>query len=114
MNMEKLKEEYWKVVSKTRQSGRISDSVKAKEEQYWDAFPEQVVRQALEIHIKNYPGYRESYTRGIMRNINKKLQVTGSIAPKKTNKSNRFNNFEQRNYSEADYDDMERRLLGLE
>lgn len=110
MSMEKLKEEYWKVVSKTRMSGRISDSVKAKEEQYWDAFPEQVVQQALEIHIKNYPGYKESYTRGIMRNINKKLQVTGAAKPIPGNK---FGNFHQRNYSEAEYDDMERKLLGL-
>lgn len=111
MSMEKLKEEYWKVIAKTRQSGRISDSVKAKEEQYWDAFPEQVVRQALEIHIKNYSGYRESYTRGIMRNINKKLQVAGKPVSKPGNK---FSNFNQRNYTEADYAALERKLLGLE
>lgn len=111
MSMEKLKEEYWKLIAETRTSGRISDSVKAKEEEYWDCFPEEVVKEALEIHIKNYRGYKENYTRGIMRNLKKKLDITGTV--KQPQKQNKFINFEQRNYSEQDYARMERELLGL-
>lgn len=111
MDVEKLKEEYWKVIAQTRTSGRISDSVKAKEQEYWDCFPEEVVREALEIHIKNYRGYKENYTRGIMRNLKKKLDITGTV--KQPKKENRWINFEQRNYSKQDYARMERELLGL-
>lgn len=108
MSMEKLKKEYWDVIAKTRTSGRISDNVKAKEEEYWDCFPQEVVEEALSIHIKNYKGYKENYTRGIMRNLKKKLELNGTIK-----QNNRFNNFEQPERTEEDYEALERELLGM-
>lgn len=109
---EKLKEEYWNVIAETRISKRISDNIKAKEQEYWDCFPDEVVEEALKIHIENYRGYKENYTRGIMRNLKKKLEVTGTV--KQPKKENRFLNFEQRGYTEQDYARLERELLGLE
>lgn len=69
--LEALKREYWKVVSRTRQSKRISQSVIDREEKYWSEYPDNVIAEALQIHISQYPEYKESYTRGIMNNISK-------------------------------------------
>lgn len=101
-----MKKKYWQVIAETRMSGRISDNVKRKEEEYWDCFPQEIVKEALSIHIKNYRGYKENYTRGIMRNLKKKMEVTGTVK-----KQNSFMNFKQREY---DYDALERELLGME
>lgn len=99
-----LKKEYWKVLSRTRQSGRISQSVKDKQEEYWSGFDEDVVEEALRIHISRYPDYKETYTRGIMRNLQIKKEKTG-----KAGTSNDFNNFEQNSY---DFDKLEKALVG--
>lgn len=98
---EELKEKYWRVVSRTRMSGRISQSVKEREEAYWCRFPASVVEEALRIHISRYPEYKECYTRGIMRNLNGKRET----APVK---QNQFQDFEQRDY---DFDELEKQLL---
>lgn len=101
--LEQLKKEYWQVVSKTRQSGRISQSVKDKEEEYWSGFDEDVIMEALRIHISSYPSYKESYTRGIMRNLQLKKDKTG-----KAGRENKFNDFEQNTY---DFDELEKALV---
>ena len=64
-----LKDNYWKVVSRTRTSGRISPSVKERVEASWQRFDEDVISEALRIHISRYPTYKENYTVGIMRNL---------------------------------------------
>ena len=53
--LEELKKEYWKVLARTRKSGRISQGVKDKEEERWGKFDGDVVMEALRIHISRYP-----------------------------------------------------------
>ena len=104
--LQELKKKYWKIIAETRKSGRISENVIRKEEEYWACFPPEVVKEALSIHIKNCRGYRENYTRGIMRNLKRMLDEKGTVK-----KQNSFMNFNQREY---DYEKLERELLGLE
>lgn len=101
--MEELKESYWKILCRTRKSGRISQSVKDKEEEYWRQFPDDVVKEALRIHIDRYPSYKECYTRGIMRNL-AKAQEQGKIHPC----GNSFCQFPQRDYN---FEDLEKQLV---
>lgn len=69
--MDTLVESYWRVVCRTRKSGRISQSVKDKMQEKWKKFDEDVVKEALQIHMNRYKEYSESYTIGIMRNLQK-------------------------------------------
>lgn len=100
--MEELKEKYWAIVRRTRSSGRISASVIEKAEKQWEKFDADVVKQALQIHISHYPSYKENYTLGIMRNLQRSKE---SCTDKKRN---RFNNFQQNTY---DFDALEKELL---
>ncbi len=102
--LEDLKKEYWKVLSRTRRSGRISQGVKDKEEARWGRFDEDVIMEALRIHMSNYPDYRETYTRGIMRNLQLKKERTGKVG-----KTNAFHGFAQNDY---DFDALEKALTG--
>lgn len=99
---EQLKEEYWKVVSYTRKSGRISQSVKRQMEEKWNQYDQDVVMEALRIHKDRYPGYKESYTIGIMRNLQKKKEAGGVVKAE-----NKFNQIEQHDY---DFDAIQRAL----
>lgn len=101
---EKLKARYWDVVRLTRASGRISPSVVARVEEGWKRFDDDVVEAALRTHIDRYRGYKENYTLGIMRNMQRQKQSEIPIAPRK----NRFNDFEQREY---DFEELEKELL---
>lgn len=101
--MERLKENYWRIIRRTRKSGRISQSVQAKEEEYWKQFPEDVICEALHIHIERYPSYKECYTRGIMRNL-AKAKAEGKAVSNK----NPFCDFKQRDY---DFDALEKQLV---
>lgn len=65
----KIIEKYFETIACTRLTGKISESVKKREIKYWEKFSVPVVIHALEIHIQKYPSMRESYTRGIMRNL---------------------------------------------
>ncbi len=78
--LDELKKEYWKVLSRTRKSGRISQGVKDKEEERWGRYDEDIVMEALRIHISRYPDYKETYTRGIMRNLQAKKGKGGGQA----------------------------------
>ena len=60
---------YFEVLADTRLTGKISEGIKNREVKYWERFSVPVVIQALSIHIQKYPSMRESYTRGIMRNL---------------------------------------------
>ncbi len=99
---EELRENYWKVLRRTRKSGRISQSVVEKEEAYWSRFPDDVVDEALQIHISRYPGYKECYTRGIIRNLAEQREK-GRGAWK-----NGFCSFPQREY---DFSALEKQLV---
>ncbi len=101
--LEELKKEYWKVLARTRKSGRISQSVKDKTEERWEKFDEDVVMEALRIHISRYPDYKETYTRGIMRNLAQKKERTG-----KNPGTGMRHGFEQNKY---DFDALEKALI---
>ena len=60
---------YFEVLADTRLTGKVSDGIKNREVKYWERFSVPVVIQALSIHIQKYPSMRETYTRGIMRNL---------------------------------------------
>ena len=95
-DLKQLKEEYWKVLCRTRKSGRIAQTVKDRVEGGWDKFDEDVVMEALRIHMSRYPGYKESYTVGIMRNLQKRKGAGGRVK-----QENKFNQFEQHDYDFA-------------
>lgn len=101
---EHLKENYWKVIARTRKSGRISPNVIRKEEEAWKQYDEDVVKEALAVHIQKYQGYKENYTRGIMRNMQRRKAETGRVK-----KESQYNSFMQREY---DFDALEKELLG--
>lgn len=100
--LSQVKEEYWKVLCRTRKSGRIAPSVRERAEAGWERFDEDVVMEALQIHTSRYPGYKESYTVGIMRNLQKKKDAGGGVKAE-----NKFNQIEQHNY---DFDAIQRAL----
>lgn len=60
---------YFEVLADTRLTGKLSEGIKTREVKYWERFSVPVVIQALSIHIQKYPYARETYTRGIMRNL---------------------------------------------
>lgn len=101
--LEEKKAAYWKAISRTRKSGRIADSVRQRIEGTWERFDEDVVLEALQIHMQRYPMYRETYTVGIMRNLQRQKAATG-----KARQDNPFNRIEQNNY---DFDELEKELL---
>ena len=43
--MDELRENYWKVISRTRKSGKISQSVKERIEAQWKAYDEDIVKE---------------------------------------------------------------------
>ena len=69
-----LIEQYWDILKQTRKSRRISEGIKKRERQFWDQFDPEIVSEALQIHMRDYPKYRESYTRGIIRHLALKKQ----------------------------------------
>lgn len=104
--LEELKEGYWRTVARTRRSGRIAPGVVQKTEEIWKRFDADVVRDALRIHIDRYPGYRETYTVGIMRNLQ---EQKGSGNIRRTGK-NSFTRMEQSS-GYGDMDELEKQLL---
>lgn len=100
---EELKENYWKIIRRTRSSGRIAQSVIDKTEEKWQKYDESVIRQALELHISRYPSYKENYTLGIMRNLQRDKDSNREV------RKNRFQQFEQR--KDIDFAELERKLL---
>ncbi len=100
-----LKERYWSLIRRTRKSGRVAQSVIDRVEKSWEAFDPEVVEEALRIHTMRYPEYKENYTIGIMRNLQKQ-KAAGQ--PVKQKEKNKFFNFEQHGY---DIKELERRLI---
>lgn len=94
---EELKEQYWRMLVYTRKSGRISENVKKKVEAQWDQYPREIVEEALRIHIRQYrdPSYKENYTLGIMRNLQKQAQAG---LRKQTKEKNSFHDYKQNEY----------------
>lgn len=101
--LEAKKAEYWKVIAGTRKSGRIAESVRQRIEGTWDRFDEDVIMEALQIHMQRYPMYRETYTVGIMRNLQKRKDMTGRVRA-----DNPFHRMEQNQY---DFEQLEKELL---
>lgn len=66
---QKIIKKYFEVIADTRLTGKLSESICNREVKYWERFSVLVVIHALEIHIQKYPSMRETYTRGIMRNL---------------------------------------------
>lgn len=71
MAAEGLKKDYWALIRKTRQSGRISPALICKVEAQWGNFDDGVVEEALLIHMARHREEKERYTLGIMRNLQK-------------------------------------------
>jgi hypothetical protein len=103
MVSETVKRNYWEAIRRTRKSGRIAQSVIDRVEESWNKFDDDVIEEALNIHLRRYGDYKENYTLGIMRNLQKR-KASGAPVRKK----NSFNDFEQRKY---DYDELERMIL---
>lgn len=61
--------DYWNTVRFTRKTGKISINIIKTEMDYWQKFEVEVVMEALKTHINQRREYKESYTRGIMRNM---------------------------------------------
>lgn len=101
--MKELVENYWRVISRTRKSGKISQSVKERVEESWRAFDEDVIKEALRIHIDRYPTYKESYTIGIMRNLQKQKQEAKTVKPK--------NSFTPKMQTDYNFEELEKQLL---
>ncbi len=100
---EELKENYWRIIRRTRSSGRIAQSVIKKTEEKWQKYDESIIRQALEIHISRYPGYKENYTLGIMRNLQR---------DRDSNREHRRQQFRQSGQrGDIDFEALERDLL---
>lgn len=100
-----LKERYWSFIRKTRKSGRVAKSVVERVEKSWEAFDPDVVEEALRIHTMRYPEYKENYTIGIMRNLQKQKAAGHPVKQKEKNK---FFNFDQHGY---DIKELERKLI---
>ena len=60
---------YFEVLADTRLTGKLSEGIRNREIKYWERFSVPVVIQAISIHIQKYPYAKETYTRGIMRNL---------------------------------------------
>lgn len=60
---------YFEVLADTRLTGKLSEGIRNREIKYRKRFSVPVVIQALSIHIQKYPYAKETYTRGIMRNL---------------------------------------------
>ena len=63
---------YWEAIRFTRKTGSLSVNIMKTEMAYWQKFDVDVVMEALKAHINQKQEYRESYTRGIMRNMQEK------------------------------------------
>lgn len=103
--MDELRENYWRTISRTRKSGRIAQSVKQRTEQSWERFDKDVIQKALRIHIDRYPDYKETYTAGIMRNLQRQKDAGRTAAPEK---QNCFNSKMQSDYG---MDALEKQIL---
>lgn len=73
--------DYWDAVRFTRKSGKIAGTVIAREIDYWERFPPDIVMAALKIHVRKYRGKDEKYTEGIMRRLEKERERGGSYEP---------------------------------
>jgi len=63
-------DEYWEIIRLfTRKSGKVAGGVRRKELAYWAKFPQDIVVQALKIHMRKHRDKKEAYTRGIMREM---------------------------------------------
>lgn len=100
---EELKKNYWSIIRRTRSSGRIAQSVIDKTEEKWQKYDESVIRKALELHISQYPSYKENYTLGIMRNLQRDKDSNREV------RKNQFQQFEQR--GDIDFEALEQELL---
>lgn len=101
--LEDVKEKYWQAIRQTRSSGRISPLVIEKTEAQWERFDQDVILAALQTHLDRYKGYKENYTLGIMRNMQRD-KVNG----RPVKKENPFTAHTQQDY---DFEALEREIL---
>ena len=83
---QKVIDDYWEVIRFTRKSGRMAESIKITEMEYWGRYPPDIVIQALNIHRQRYQTKDERYTRGIIRSL-----VREKEREAKLNAANRLN-----------------------
>ncbi|ABB13994.1 replication protein [Carboxydothermus hydrogenoformans] len=73
---------YWETIRFTRKTAKIAPTVVAKEMDYWERFPVEIVMEALDIHLRKYQSKQEDYTAGIMRRLLKERELKGKLEEK--------------------------------
>jgi len=69
--------DYWETIRFTRKTGKVASNIIARQMEYWERFPLDIVLEALEIHIRKYQTKQEDYTAGIMRRLVKEYEQNG-------------------------------------
>lgn len=59
------------MIRRTRRCGRVSPALIGRVQEQWKDYDDEVVEEAIGIHMVRYLGERECYTLGIMRNLQK-------------------------------------------
>lgn len=69
--------DYWETIRFTRKTGKVAPNIVARQMEYWERFPVDIVLEALEIHMRRYQTKQEDYTAGIMRRLVKEREQKG-------------------------------------
>ena len=92
----------------TRSSGKIYHGVIIKELEFWAGYKPDIVVRALMTHIDCYPDKKESYTRGIIKNMAADAERAPRPAPPNPPPAKRrFQNYKGRDYSADDIEAMQ-------
>ncbi len=76
---QKVINDYWEVIRKTRKRGVLAESIRRSYMDKWAGYPVPVVIQGLALHISKHQGKREEYTHGIIRRLKAEQGKTGGI-----------------------------------
>lgn len=110
--------DYWELINQTRYAGKLPMSIVRREMQLWELHPVDTVIAALDVHLRDHPGKREQYTRGIMRQMAIEAEAERERAelredvPPKQNKSKRGRKRRKKtaysgSHDDSIYDDLE-------
>ena len=74
----KIIEQYFETLRWTRKTGKLSDSIKKRQLEYFLKYDKNIVLEALKLHTNKYPTMKEEYTRGILRNLAREAEQNGN------------------------------------
>jgi hypothetical protein len=69
---------YWIMIRRTRKTGKLADNIIRVYMDKWAVYPADIVIQGMKTHLERYPGKREEYTHGIIRNIAREEKQRGA------------------------------------